>query len=478
MCGVLGFFGVLDPVNVTRDMMIALQKRGEQGAGAFFAKSDGEIIGTTASGLTPDLFNKLNDRIGLDTLRKTHLIAGVGQLRYGTAGNRSSVQNTQPMYMQAHNEELYLAHNGDTPLYDEQRKLLSERGAVFQSDSDTEFILHHIAAANGATMIDRIIKGLIAYEGTYSVVILLRDADGVRLVAARDPSGNRPLVLGRLGGGYVVASESNAFEIIGADYVREIDPGEVLVISKNGFIRHTAPKAHITHPKKCKFELIYFSFPTSRVFDIPVGMFREALGRKAAERFGHLVRPGDVMTSVPDSGEKFWIGFLKALKLPPDKILIRRHSTDMLRSFTQASHDARLEAMRLKISIEDEALIAGKRIWTFDDSNVRGNAARRIARLLKKYNATWVGMLFSAAPIIGDCGKGIDHGDNLVASGHVHGDRIDAEAIRNAIDPVNIDYIGYNTIQDMREVLAEFGKDPDDFCSGCFEGNEPIWNVW
>jgi len=264
MCGVVGVFGVEKQVDVLCDMMVAMQYRGEQSCGLFFADDVEKIYGETALGRTTELFRK----VGKESLKQKKLLAGVGHLRYGTAGNRSSLENAQPMYAKMPWGEIYLAHNGDMPNFDKRKRELLEQGVVFSTDSDTELILKYIGLSKKKTPLESVLDGLMRYEGTFSLIMLMKDQEGLRLIAARDPTGNRPLALGALNGGYIIASEDSAFETIGGKALREIDPGELLIISKNGVEKHSLPPSAILKPYHCIFENIYFSSKSSLEFGI------------------------------------------------------------------------------------------------------------------------------------------------------------------------------------------------------------------
>ncbi|MDP3696691.1 MAG: hypothetical protein Q8R55_01510, partial [Candidatus Taylorbacteria bacterium] len=300
MCGVVGAFNVPDPYKVVISMADSLPHRGENGAGLALGNDAG------------DLFWERNEFDITDLMRKmarrdfSQYNIGIVHVRYGTAGNRRSLADTQPLGAKMSWGSVHFAHNGDSPYMEEDRRELINQGSVFTTSSDSELILHYMGLARADNSLTAIREGLKRYRGTYALVMLVKDNDGLKLIAARDPSGNRPLSLGTLGEGYVLASENSAFETVEASYLRDILPGEILVISEAGLVQNWIHENDKLAPlRQCIYENIYFSLPTSEVFEIPVGDFREALGASLAKRFGHLIKPSDIITYVPDSANFF-----------------------------------------------------------------------------------------------------------------------------------------------------------------------------
>ena len=471
MCGVAGVYGVERPLGALIGMMDALQYRGGQGSGVALIQNDGlhfyrRVADELSELARGDDFCDSQDR---------SYIAGIGHLRYGTAGTRRLLANTQPFYGKTFFGDVYVGHNGDTPFFASERSQLLAKGAAMVSDCDSELFLHYIGEATGRGTLEAVKKGLEQYPGTYALTILVQDREGVRLILARDPSGNRPLSLGKLGRGFISASEDSAFEAVGGTKVREINPGEMLVIADSGETSYALCPVRPLKKKmaKCVFENIYFSFPNSEVFDMPVAGFRESLGEVAASHSGHLVSKGDIIANVPDSSNAFADGFCRRLVLPLERIFIRRHMT---RSFTKESDERRDETVRRKFSINHRR-VKGKRIWLLDDSIVRGVTSRRLIRVLRNAGASWVGVVISCPPIVGPCGKGMDFSaDGLIARKHLVGkDRVNIEAIKEYI---GADALYYNRDEDVRAVIRELGGNPDHFCFGCFENIEPIWGAW
>lgn len=475
MCGIVGMFGPDIPLNVMSKMMTVLNHRGEQNAGLVLAKNN-QVFYETSEPFGPvSALSMLFMKTFSIYKEEDFCDAAIGHLRYGTKGD-SSKKNAQPLYIRIGDYEIWLSHNGDTPNFEEMHQDLIERWQSFSTTADSEFILKYIALASKDDILDSIRLGLRDYKGTYALLMLVKKDKEIKLIAARDPTGNRPLALGKLNNGYILASENMAFEIIKGKFIREIEPGEILIISKEG-LESRRLENDIKKLAHCVFEQIYFSRPDSKVFGLPVDEFREALGKIAAERYGHLVEKDDIVTYIPDSARHFAVGFCKVLKRPMDEIFVRHH-TSIMRSFTQADQNSRLEAIRNKMNIIRK-MIAGKRVWVLDDSMVRGNSARRIVRSLKNSdeneNADWVGMGISAPPIIGPSKKGVAIIDNLIAAFYTKNGETDKEAIRKEIEA---DYLFYLNIDDLKEVIKSLKGNPNNFCYGCFEGREPIWEVW
>lgn len=469
MCCVVGVYGVEESPRVLMNMMKALHYRGEQSCGMTLFNANGRISHNTSLGPVQNLLCKIDNSVF-----SQEWVGGIGHGRYGTTGDRSALKNAQPLgILTQSGEAVYIAHNGDTPNFDAMKRELVINGALFQSDSDTEIILKNIERAREENVVQAILRGIKSYAGTYALTILARDQDGIKLIAARDPFGNRPLAIGTLGNGYVIASENSAFESVGAQFLRELLPGEMAVISSAGI------KSCLIDPEakgiyQCIFELIYFSFPSSKIFGVPVWKFREELGKKSAELYGHYIKDGDVVDGVPDSANYFADGFCNALRSNRDRVFIRRHSYEANRSFTQPNFEMRNGVVREKFSIVKEK-VDGRRVWILDDSIVRGITSKRLIRALRANGARFVGVLIGSPPLIGPCRKGIDL-DDLIAAPHTSSEGLtDVAAIRETIEA---DFLRYLSLEDLRNVITRMGMDPRKYCYGCFQNREPIWNVW
>lgn len=469
MCGVVGVYGKENATELTLDMMEALQHRGHQSSGCVLQSLNGEVIFEKELGVVENLYHKL---IKIDA--PTNTAAGIGHLRYGTAGSRNSMENAQPLYIGFDNIKIYLSQNGDTPYYFEMRKDLEGKGVEFTISSDTELIRRYIELSKSSNPIDAIIEGLSCYKGSYAMTILLNDFDGWKLIAARDKSGNRPLLLGRRGNNWLVASEDVAFEAVEGEFIREINRGEMLIISKNKIESRTIEPKYIfnPYPQFCIFEKIYFSFPNSTVFGVPVDEFQEKLGTLVAQKLRHNILESDVITNIPDSSNIFMDGFAIELKMFPTREIIRKHN---YRSFIGANQVERKKVIRKKFSFS-KYKVRGKRVWVLDDSIVRGNTSRKIIRALRKHGATWVGMISSAPPIIGECRKGIDFEDDLVAEGHSSVSY--EQSIEDIKNRIEADCLYYTTIEDLHTVLKACNANPKFYCYGCFTGKEPVFGAW
>ena len=476
MCGVIGFFGIEQPVKTAVDLMTALQHRGEQSAGAAFALKNNEFVYERALGLSPDLFGRLRRNLFVhDDVR-----AGICHLRYGTSGARQSLSNAQPLYGRAPWGEFYLGHNGDSPNFEEMRSDLIAQGAVFSTDADSEFLVKYIELlSRERDPLQAFRDGLRAYQGTFAITALLKDKDGFKLVAARDGSGNRPLVLGKLGSGFVVASEDSAFELIKAARLCEVEPGTMVVISHETRDHpRVIPIARSKSVRHCVFEGIYFAFPSSRMFGLSVARFRRALGARLAKCFGGRIEKGDVITNPPDSSNFLADGFCPALGIYPERVFLRRHFRaggfpQSVRSFTQGTDGDRDETLRKKFSIIPES-IQGRRVWILDDSIVRGKTSRSLVSSLRKNGASWVGMLSGSPPLVGPCQKGIDL-SHLIAASVPGCEEADIEEVRKSI---GADFLGYLPLKELKAAVTECGADHRNYCFGCFEGREPIWGKW
>ena len=476
MCGVIGFFGIEQPVKTAVDLMTALQHRGEQSAGAAFALKNNEFVYERALGLSPDLFGRLRRNLFVhDDVR-----AGICHLRYGTSGARQSLSNAQPLYGRAPWGEFYLGHNGDSPNFEEMRSDLIAQGAVFSTDADSELLVKYIELlSQGRDSLQAFRDGLRVYKGTYAITALIKDKGGLKLIAARDSSGNRPLVIGKLGDGFVVASEDSAFELVKATRLMEVGPGTMVVISgetrDHPRVIQIAKQKNIYH---CVFEGIYFSYPTSHMFGISLARFRETLGARLAKCFGVHVKENDVVTNVPDSSNYIATGFCREQRTPLQIVFVRRHYRvggfpESVRSFIQGSDGDRDETIRNKFSI-DVGAFYGRRVWIIDDSIVRGKTSRSLVSSLRQNGAIWVGVLSGSPPIIGPSQKGIDLSD-LIASNVSCSKEVDVEAVRESI---GADFLGYLPLKELKAAVDECGADHRNYCFGCFEGREPIWGKW
>lgn len=440
-CGVFGIYRNEKASEHVFYGLYGLQHRGQEGAG--IAVSDGKrIIFEKGYGYVSDIFGEEN----LKRLKGFHAI---GHVRYSTHGE-SSPRNIQPFVIEGYRGSIAIAHNGNLVNAVQLRKRLEEEGAIFQSTSDTEIILHLIARSKAENIEDAIIDALSKVRGAYSLLFLTP----VAIYSARDPYGFRPLSIGKLEDSYVIASETSAFDLIEATYERDVQPGEILRLDENGIKTiYNFPKVK---PKHCIFEYIYFSRPDSLVFGKNVNEVRKRLGRKLAEE-----RPADadIVVPIPDSGMWASLGFAEGSGIPLEFALIRNHYIG--RTFIQPHQKERVFGVRIKLNPVRE-LVDGKKIVLVDDSIVRGTTSRRIVRMVRDAGAKEIHYRVSSPPIIGPCYYGIDTPTKaeLIASSH------SVDEIREFLD---VETLGYLSKDGMLESVGD-----DNYCTACFDLNYPV----
>jgi amidophosphoribosyltransferase len=441
-CGVFGIFGHPEAAKMAYLGLYALQHRGQESAG--IASTDGanihvhKSLGHVQEIFTPDVIAQLPGE------------AAIGHTRYSTAGD-TSLMNAQPVVIDCNKGKLALGHNGNLTNAIEVRRRLEHRGSIFQSTSDTEVIVHLIARSSARNLSGAIADALNQVEGAYSLLLLTRD----EIYAIRDPRGFRPLCLGRLNGAWVAASETCAFDLIDAEYVREVEPGEMVRISRSGIesIRFAPEKPH----QYCIFEHVYFSRPDSVVFGRPVNESRERLGRLLAQE--HPAQ-ADLVTPVPDSGVPAAIGFAAESGIPFQMGLIRNHYIG--RTFIEPEQAIRDFGVKLKLN-PVRRMLEGKRVVLVDDSIVRGTTSRKIVRLVREAGATEVHVRISCPPTISPCYYGVDtpRREELIGANN------SVEQIRQFL---GADSLGYLSLKSMRAAVEDTeGK----FCTSCYTGSYP-----
>jgi len=371
----------------------------------------------------------------------------LGHVRYSTSGD-SAVRNAQPVLVDYRHGALALAHNGNLTNQMELRERLTAEGAIFQTDSDSEVVIHLIARSRRPSQESQVDDALSQVEGAFSLVVSV----GRTLYAARDPRGFRPLVLGRLGGAAIVASETCALDIIGAEYVREIEPGEVLRI-RDGEVQEMRPLPP-ADPAPCLFELVYFSRPDSRVWGCSVDHARRKFGRQLARE--HPV-DGDCVFAVPDSANSSALGYAEESGVPFELSLIRNHYVG--RTFIQPTQAGRDFKVRMKYNPVTEA-IRGKRVIVVDDSLVRGTTSRGLVGLLRDAGVEEIHLRIASPPIRHPCYYGID----MPTREELIGARKSVEEIRRHLD---VDTLGYLSLEGMKAVVEEHGP----FCDACWTGD-------
>jgi len=442
-CGVFGIHGESEAANLTYLGLHALQHRGQEGAG--IACSDGHVVRCQRGrGLVGEVF----DEAELATLRG-HV--AIGHVRYSTTGENST-RNVQPFVVRYKEGQVAIAHNGNLVNAAVLREQLEQVGSIFATSSDTEVILHLIATSHQPTFVNRLVDALLRVEGAYSLVLMTEET----LVAVRDPWGFRPLVLGRRGNGWIVASETCALGLTGGEYVREVEPGEMIIIDRDGV---TSIRPFPRRPRRaCVFEHIYFSRPDSDVFGQSVYEVRKELGRILSTE--HPVE-ADVVIPVPDSGITAALGYSEASGIPFQRGLLRSHYVG--RTFIEPSQQIRDFGVKLKLA-PVSSVLRGKRVVVVDDSLVRGTTARKIVRMIRESGAKQVHLRITSPPTTGSCFYGVDTPtrDELIAH------RLQVDQIREAM---GADSLGYLSIEGLRRAEA---AGAGQFCEACFTGDYPV----
>jgi amidophosphoribosyltransferase len=446
-CGVFGVYGHPEAANLAYLGLYALQHRGQESAG-IVASTGADLNQHRAMGEVEEIFQP-------SVLAKLPGSSAIGHTRYSTAGDKALL-NAQPILIDCNKGKIAVAHNGNLTNAGEWRRKLEHRGSIFQSNSDTEVIVHLIARSQARNFSAALGDALNQVEGAYSLLVLTPE----EMYAVRDPRGFRPLVLGQLtapdgSDAWVVTSETCAFDLLNAHYLREIEPGEMLRISRSGLesIRYSAQKPH----QYCIFEHVYFSRPDSMVFGRSVNESREKLGRLLARE--HPV-DADIVVPIPDSGVPAAIGFSLESGIPFRMGLIRNHYIG--RTFIEPSQAIRNFGVKLKLN-PVRNLIAGKRVVLVDDSIVRGTTSRKLVRLVKEAGAKEIHMRISCPPTISPCYYGVDTPtrEELIASSN------SPEEIRKYL---GADSLGYLSLQGLRRAVDDSeGK----FCTSCYTGVYP-----
>jgi len=442
-CGVFAIYGNRKAAELTYFGLYALQHRGQESAG-IASSNGGDIHVYKNMGLINEVFAKR------ETLISLRGKSAIGHNRYSTTGS-SQIRNAQPLFSRFKGRQVSVAHNGNITNSFTLRKKLDSWGAIFQTTSDSEIFLHLIAKARKNRMIDKIIYALRQIQGAYSVVFLTDKA----VYAARDPRGFRPLALGKVRNAYVVASETCAFDLIGAKYVRDILPGEIVRIDENGLKSY-----HPFHQVKkafCIFEFIYFSRPDSKIFCENVDKIRRRLGRQLARE--HPV-DADIVISVPDSSNTAALGFSEASGIRMEIGFIRNHYVG--RTFIDP--EQRIRDLDAKIKFNTvKGVIEGRKVVVVDDSIVRGTTSKKLVKMLKASGAKEVHFRISAPPIISPCFYGIDMPTKkeLIASSKT------VEQIRRYLGATSLGYLSIEGMLSMNSLPDE------DFCVACFSGRYP-----
>ena len=443
-CGIIGIYGHKEAAEMTYLSLYALQHRGQEGSG--IVASDGkQVKHHIGRGLVNDVF----DSSEIIEQLKGHI--AIGHNRYSTTGSDADA-NVQPIIAKMKDGTFALGHNGNLVNSREMRDLLQEEGALFQTSTDSEVIVHLVARSKQKDLVDRIKEALMQVRGAYSLVIMTEN----KLIAARDPEGVRPLALGKLDKGYMVASETCAMDLIGATYIRDVEPGEILIFDEKG-MRSTRliEKRESAH---CIFEFIYFSRPDSQIFGEYVDKTRRKFGKQLA-----LEHPADadIVISVPDSSNTAAVGYASRSKLKYELALIRNHYIG--RTFIQPRQEMRDFNVKVKFNPVG-GILDGRRVVVVEDSIVRGTTLRLLTRMLRKAGAAEVHLRVSSPPIRFPCYYGMDFPtrDELIAAN---------KSVEEIKKFMGVDSLGYLSLEGL---LACVPSDKCGYCTACFSGEYPI----
>ena len=446
-CGIFGIYGHPEAGNLTYLGLYALQHRGQEASG--IVTYDGKTFyQEKGTGLVADIFSE-------DRLKRLKGSAAIGHNRYSTTGE-SNLENVQPLMVNYALGTLSMVHNGNLINATFLRDELEAYGAIFQSSMDSEVIIHLIAHSQQERLLQRIVDALERVRGAYSLLFLSEDG----MIGVRDPYGVRPLSLGKLKEGYVLASETCAFDLIEAEFVRDIEPGEIIQINKKGVFSYK-PFVKVP-PAQCVFEYVYFSRPDSHIFSKNVYSIRKRLGRELAAQSRI---DADIVIPVPDSGVPAALGFSEASQIPYDTGLIRNHYVG--RTFIEPQQSIRHFGVKIKLNAIRE-ILEGKRVVVVDDSIVRGTTSRKIVKMIRAAGAKEIHVRISSPPILSPCFYGIDTPtrQELVASTH------NVEEIRKYITADSLEYLSMDGM--FRAVYNTGSTENRHFCTACFSGNYPI----
>lgn len=442
-CGVFGVYGHPEAANLVYLGLYALQHRGQESAG--IVSSNGKsLIAHRGMGLVADIFNS-------EVLERLEGTSAIGHNRYSTTGS-TSLKNCQPLVVEYAHGGLALAHNGNIVNFQELRERLEASGSIFQSSSDSELIIHLIAGSHASDLPARVAEALMQVRGAYSMAVLTERC----LIAVRDPHGFRPLVLGKLNDAFIVASETCALDLVRAEYVREIEPGEMVVIDEDGvqsFHPFTPAPA-----KRCIFEYVYFARPDSFHFGRNVYQVRKMHGRALAKE---APAEADIVVPVPDSGNAAALGYAEEAGLPFEMALVRSHYVG--RTFIEPRQSIRHFGVKIKFNPVAE-LLRDKRIVLIEDSLVRGTTLRKVIPMLRQAGAREVHMRIAAPPTTHSCFYGIDTPtrEELLASSS------SIEEIRKYITADSLAYLSWDGLYSF------MGEKREGFCDACFTGKYPV----
>jgi len=443
-CGVFGVFNHLDAAHLTYLGLYALQHRGQESAG--MVSSDGlRLYAERGMGYVSDIFNNQ------ETLKRLPGRSAIGHVRYSTAGS-VSLREAQPFVINCHRGQIALCHNGNLPDAEQMRNQLEAEGAIFSSTSDTEVVLHMAARSKEPTLFDALVETFRNIDGAYSMLLMTPDS----VIAVRDPHGFRPLSIGQLDGAYVFASETCAFDLIGATYLREVEPGEIVILDEAGL--HSSFPLPPKPTSNCIFEHVYFARPDSIIFGRSVNQSRHLMGKRLARQ--HPI-DADIVVPVPDSGVAAAIGYSAESGISFRFGLVRNHYIG--RTFIEPRQSIRNFGVKIKLNpVRD--LIAGKRVILIDDSIVRGTTSRKIVQMVRQAGAQEVHVRIACPPTIAPCFYGVDTPtrDELIGAN---------QGVEDIRDFIGADSLGYLNLEGLLDACG----DPEDsrFCTACYTGKYP-----
>jgi amidophosphoribosyltransferase len=440
-CGLFGVYGSREAANLTYLGIHCLQHRGQESAGIATA-NEGQLLLHRDLGLVRDIF-------GQETLDRLPGSSAIGHVRYSTAGE-TTVRDAQPLAMDYAYGSMAVAHNGNLTNYLALRRKLEAEGSIFQSGSDSEVLVHLIARSREKTTVDRVADALRQVQGAFTLLFLTPN----QMIAARDPHGFRPLCMGQADGATMFSSESQAFDLVAAEYVREIEPGEMVAVNGSGV--HGYRPFPPAEPRMCIFEFVYFARPDSVMGGVSVYDARKRMGHKLAEE---QPADADIVIPVPDSGMTAALGYAERSGLPFELGLIRNHYVG--RTFIEPESSIRHFGVKLKLS-PMRSVLSGKRVVVVDDSIVRGTTSQKIVRMLREGGAREVHLRISSPPTRCPCFYGIDtpSREELIASSH---------CLQEITDHVTADSVGYLSVEALHAAVGEKG-----FCDACFSGQYPV----
>lgn len=445
-CGIFGVWGHPNASQITYYGLHSLQHRGQEGCG--MVVTDGtKLKGVKGEGLVAEIFTQ-------EAMEQLHGTGAIGHVRYATAGG-GGYENVQPLLFHSQNGSLALAHNGNLVNASALRSQLEAQGSIFQTSSDTEVLAHLIRRGGNVPLVEQLHNALSMLKGAYAFLVMTEN----QLMIALDPNGMRPLSIGKLGDAYLISSETCAFDIVGAKFVRDIEAGELVIINEEGI--HSARYALPANQAMCSMEYVYFSRPDSNIQGINVHTARKRLGKKLAQE---VKIDADVVTGVPDSSISAAIGYAEESGIPYEMGLIKNKYVG--RTFIQPSQSLREQGVKMKLS-PVRGVVEGKRVIMVDDSIVRGTTSRRIVTMLKEAGATEVHVVISSPPIKNPCFYGIDTStkEELMAARH------SVEEMREIIGADSLTFLSLEGL--IEGIRNEASEDNCGQCLACFTGKYP-----